>query len=193
MLFAKLLKHVVWDFHWMPFSSDPHRFTNLLCPCDRPPFGRKRHRAEFGFAALGMTGKRVCPVSNRRVFVFLPGDRCRPRGRSLGKPSPRSAAALRPAAPGSRCPSAAAVTTRQAAANCRARLRGGAARERQHAARGLRKPAPPWAPPPAPGAALSTSGASLPGAPSTPSQSDRKTTVISDLPGVRSDSQSPLF
>lgn len=64
-------------------------------------------------------------------------------GRSLGKPSPRSAAALRPAAPGSRCPPAAAVTTRQAAASCRAKLRGGAARERQHAARGLRKPAPP--------------------------------------------------
>lgn len=64
-------------------------------------------------------------------------------GRSLGKPSPRSAAALRPAAPGSRCPPAGAVTTRQAAASCRAKLRGGAARERQHAARGLGKPAAP--------------------------------------------------
>lgn len=64
-------------------------------------------------------------------------------GRSLGKPSPRSAAALRPAAPGSRCPPAGAVTTRQAAASCRAKLRGGAARERQHTARGLGKPAPP--------------------------------------------------
>ncbi|XP_036281894.2 zinc finger protein 800 isoform X2 [Pipistrellus kuhlii] len=59
----------------------------------------------------------------------------------LGKPSPRSAAP-RPAAPGSRCPPA-AVTTRQAAASCRAKLRGGAARERQLAARGRRQPAPP--------------------------------------------------
>lgn len=54
----------------------------------------------------------------------------------LGKPSPRSAATLRPAGPGNRCPSAGAVTTRQAAASCRAKLRCGAARERQHASRG---------------------------------------------------------
>lgn len=27
MPFPKLLKRVVWDFHWMPFSSDPHRFA----------------------------------------------------------------------------------------------------------------------------------------------------------------------
>ncbi|XP_027430582.1 translation initiation factor IF-2-like [Zalophus californianus] len=69
----------------MLVSSDQHSFLsgvwdNLL--------GGKRHRAEFGFAAPGLAGRsrRVGPVSNRRVFVFLPGDRCRPCG-----PKPREA------------------------------------------------------------------------------------------------------
>ncbi|XP_052029282.1 zinc finger protein 800 isoform X1 [Apodemus sylvaticus] len=52
----------------------------------------------------------------------------------LAKPSPRSAAILRPPA--------GAVTTRQAASSCRAKLRG-AARERQHAARALGRSAAP--------------------------------------------------
>lgn len=95
---------------------------------------------------ISWEAKRVCPVSNRVSLSFSLGIAATRAGRSLGKPSPRSAAALHPAAPGSRCPPAVAVTTRQAAASCRAKLRGGAARERQHAARGLRKPAPPWAP-----------------------------------------------
>lgn len=117
----------------------------IPCLRDTQRVGRKWHRAASGFAAPRLAGRRrgVGPLLTGVSLSLSLGTAAARAGRSLGKPSPRSAAALRQAAPGSRCPPAGAVTTRQAAASCRAKLRGGAARERQHAARGLGKPAPP--------------------------------------------------
>lgn len=68
------------------------------------PVGRKWHRAEFVFVAPGLAGRsrRVCPVSNRRVFVFLHGDRCRPCGPKPGEavaPQRRRPAPGRPGEP----------------------------------------------------------------------------------------------
>lgn len=80
----------------------------------------------------GLRGSR--PLLTGVSLSFFPGVRCARAGRSLAKPSPRSAAILRPPA--------GAVTTRQAASSCRAKLRG-AARERQHAARALGRSAAP--------------------------------------------------
>lgn len=121
------------DLGRAPFWQEPR-----FCPAAR----RAHLAAPVGRRALAAARAHFLRVSNR-VSVFPSWGRCARAGRSLAKPSPRSAAILRPAAPGSRCPPAGAVTTRQAAASCRAKLRGGAARERQHAPRGLGKPAAP--------------------------------------------------
>lgn len=145
-----------------------HTGLHLLCPCDRPPVGRKWHRAEFGFAALGITGKRVCPVSNRRVFVFLPGDRCRPRG-----PKPREAVAPKrrrpaPGRPGEPLP----ARGRRHHAPGRRQLPRQAPRGRRPGAP-ARRPRPPEAGAPVSaaagtGAALRTSAASPPARPPDP-------------------------
>lgn len=83
-----------------------------------PPVGRRWHRAELGFAAsVGWEAPARCPVSNRRVFVFLPGDRCRPPAEASGSrrpaaPPPRGAAARRwPPSPRARPPPAAAPSS----------------------------------------------------------------------------------
>lgn len=97
--------------------------------------------AEQGTDLVGAGTRRLSPGlrGSRSLLTgvslsFLLGVRRARGGRSLAKPSPRSAAILRP-------PSG-AVTTRQAASSCRAKLRG-AARERQHPARALGKSAAP--------------------------------------------------
>lgn len=110
----------------------------------------------WGWRLLVLAGRRrrVRPVSNRRVFVFLPGDRCRPCG-----PKPREAVAPQrrrpaPGRPGEPLPARGrrhhAPGRRQLPRQApRRRCPGAPARRpRPREARGPVKPAAPGAPPP---------------------------------------------